>query len=261
MTQSPSLYAPRQSGLHRLNPLTKLTLAGFLLVAGLAVPGTWSTYALLAVPVVPVALWGRILRPLASAAWRICLPFAVSVFLIQGLFWHGGTPVLALGPISFKQEGLVFALASTGRILLVVSSFLLLFLSTRPDGLMISLSQRGLPSSLTYIVLATMQIIPRFQARAATILAAQQSRGLEIAGSLRQRASALIPLVGPLVLGSIVDVEQRAIALEARGFSRSGPKTSLVTVEDSPAQAVTRVLLVLGATAAAGWRAFVIFFT
>ncbi len=176
MTQSLSLYVPRQSGLHRLNPLTKLTLAGFLLVASLALPWAWSTYALLAFPVLPLAAWGRILRSLLTNVWRVSLPFAVSVFLIQGLFWHGGTPVFALGPLSFKHEGLVFAVASTGRILLVVSSFLLLFLSTRPDLLMISLSQRGLPASLTYIVLATVQIIPRFQARAATILAAQQSR-------------------------------------------------------------------------------------
>ncbi|MFQ5856448.1 MAG: energy-coupling factor transporter transmembrane component T, partial [Anaerolineae bacterium] len=134
---------------------------------------------------------------------------------------------------------------STGRILLIVSSFLLLTLSTRPDALMIALTQRGIPTSIAYIILATIQIVPRFQAKAATILDAQRSRGLETEGSLLLRARALLPLVQPLVLGSIVDIEERAIALEARAFGRRGPKTSLLVLTDSPAQAAVRWVLLV----------------
>jgi energy-coupling factor transport system permease protein len=91
------------------------------------------------------------------------LPFALSLFLIQGLLWPGGSPVARLGPLSLKAEGLAFALASTGRILMIVSSFLLLALSTRPDLLMIALAQRGFPSTLSYIVVTTIQIVPYFR--------------------------------------------------------------------------------------------------
>jgi energy-coupling factor transport system permease protein len=169
--------------------------------------------------------------------------------LIQGFFWTGGTPVLHIGPLSLKQEGLLFAARSTGRILMIVGSFLLLSLSTRPDALMLSLAQRGVPKSLTYIILATLQLVPRFQDKAATILDAQQARGLETAGSLSRRVRALLPMVKPLILGSIVDIEERAIALEARAFGRSGPKTSLLTLNDSAAQAIFRWLLLLAAVA------------
>lgn len=249
MTAS-TLYADRDSGLHRLNPLTALALVGFSLVTGLALPGAVTPYVVFGLVVVPLATWGRVLRRLLSMALKIVLPFAISVFLIQGLFWTNGTPVVQLGPLSLKREGLIFAVRSTGRILAVVGSFLLLSLAVRPDKLMIALQQRGAPNALTYIILTTIQIIPHFQAKANTILDAQRSRGLETEGSLRQRIRALVPLAVPLVLGSIVDIEERAIALEARAFSRPGPKTSLLSLSDSRAQRIGRWLLLAGMAAA-----------
>lgn len=245
-----SLYVDRNSGLNRLHPLTMLALVGFCLVAGLALPGAWAPYAVFLLVIVPLAAWGRVLGPFLRAALKIVLPFAVSVFLIQGFFWTGGTPVVHLGPLSLKREGLLFAAQSTGRILSVLGSFLLLSLTTRTDALMIALAQRGVPKSLTYIVLATLQIAPRFQAKANTILDAQRARGLEVEGGFGRRVRALIPLTIPLVLGSIIDIEERAIALEARAFSRSGPKTSLLVLPDSRAQQVGRWLLVAGMAAA-----------
>lgn len=245
MTAS-TLYVERESGLHRLNPLTVLALVGFSLVAGLALPGALTPYLVFALVVAPLAAWGRVLRPLLRASFKIVLPFAISVFLIQGLFWTNGTPIVSLGPLSLKREGLVFAVQSTGRILAVVGSFLLLSLAVRPDRLMIALQQRGVPHALTYIILTTIQIIPHFQAKANTILDAQRSRGLETEGNLRQRVRALAPLTVPLVLGSIVDIEERAIALEARAFSRPGPKSSLLILRDSRSQRIGRWVLVAG---------------
>jgi energy-coupling factor transport system permease protein len=235
-----SLYAERASGLHRLHPLTKLALSGLLLVGGLALPTAWAAYAAFVLVALPLALWGRITGPFLRALWPVVLPFAVSLLLVQGLFWPGGTPILSLWIVSFKREGVLYAVTITGHILLVISSFLLLSLATRPDALMTALVARGMPENIAYIVLTTLQIVPAFQAKAQTILDAQRSRGLETEGSLVTRLRALLPLVVPLVLGSIVDIEERAIALEARAFTRRGEKTSLLTLTDSLAQRTTR---------------------
>ncbi len=244
-----SLYVPRPSGLHRLHPLTMLALVAFCLVAGLALPGPWGPYVVFLLVVLPLAAWGQVLPNLLSSALKIVIPFAVSVFVIQGLFWSHGTPVLTLGPLSLKREGLLFATQATGRILAVIGSFLLLSLTTRPDALMMALDQRGAPKALTYIVLATIQIAPRFQAKANTILDAQRARGLETEGGVARRVRALLPLVVPLVLGSIIDIEERAMALDARAFSRPGAKSSLLVLPDSAAQRVARILLALAALA------------
>lgn len=240
MRQVYSLFVARDSGYHRLHPLTKLSLAGFLfVVAVLPLPG-WVTYAVFAALMLPLALWARVGGRFLGVLWKAALPFALSLFVVQGLFWPGGTPLVGIGPISLKVEGLAFAIRMLGRILLVIGSFILLSLTTRPDALMLALQQRGLPAPIAYIVLTTLQIAPRFQVKAQTILDAQRARGLETEGNIVRRFRALLPLVIPLVLGSIIDVEERAIALEVRAFSREGPKTSLIVLYDTSAQIILR---------------------
>ena len=240
---------PHQSGVHRLHPLTKLTLMGFALVGALALPRIWSNYLLFLFLLVPLGIWGKVLWALIDKVWRVTLPFAISVFLIQGFLWPHGTPIFWIGPFSLKQEGLSFAVASTGRILVVVSSFLWFAMTTRPDALMTSLSQRGFPSSLAYIIVATVQIIPRFQTRANTIVDAQRARGLETEGGLLRRLRAILPLVVPLILSSLVDVEERALAVEARGFSSPVKKISLVEVREARWEPAFRWILVAGMAA------------
>jgi energy-coupling factor transport system permease protein len=254
MSSQFSLFIPRVSGMHRLHPLTKLALAGLGLVLGLFLPGIWLTYAAFVALILPLAMWGKVLQPFINAVLKTVLPFAVSLVLVQGLFWPGGTPVLEVGPLSFKEEGLFFAARGTGRILMVVSSFLLLTFTTRADELMLTLSQNGVPNSIAYIMLTTLQIVPRFQAKANTILDAQRSRGLETEGSLMTRARALLPLVQPLLLGSIVDIEERTIALEVRAFGRPGPKTTLLVLHDTRLQWFARRLIIFTALAVIGWR-------
>ena len=254
MTPAFSLFVPRTSTIHRLHPITKLTLALVLLTASLVLPGTWTNYALYLAVLLPLSAAAQVPQKLLTAALRVVLPFAVSVFLIQGFLWPQGTPVLAIGPLSLKLEGLQFAVTSTGRILMVVSSFLFFALTTRPDSLMTALVGRGFPPTLAYIVVTTIQIVPRFQARAEGILAAQRARGLETEGRLTRRLRALLPLVGPLVLGSLVDVEERAIAIEARAFNRPGPKTSLRTIPEADWEPAVRFVLVLAAVGTVVFR-------
>jgi energy-coupling factor transporter transmembrane protein EcfT len=69
---------------------------------------------------------------------------------------------------------------------------------------------------------------------------------------------AVVPLVVPLILSSLVDVEERALAIEARAFNRPGKKTSLVKIEDASWEPAVRWILVLGmiivAAASIWWR-------
>lgn len=256
MAQLNSLFVARDSPIHRLNPLTKLTLIGLLLVAGLFLPGDLTNYLLFLGVILPLSVLAGVGRQLLGSAWKIVLPFAISVFLIQGFLWPQGTPLVYIGPLSLKTEGLQFAVVSTGRILMIVSSFLLFSLTTRPDHLMNSLSRIGFPSNLAYVIVATIQIAPRFQSRAVTILDAQRARGLETEGSLRTRARALVPLVVPLVLSSLIDVEERALAVEARGFNRQGTRTFLVEQAEAAWEPAGRWLMVLGMAAIIGLRVY-----
>lgn len=236
-----SIYAVRESGLHSLNPITKFVLVLSLLIGSFTLPGIWTSYFLLLFAVVPLALWGKVLTRLARIVFNISWPLIVSVFLIQTLFWGNGTALFEIGPIAPKLEGVIFSITSTGRILFIMADFILFSLATRPDMLMISLKQSGLPGGLAYIIVTTLQLVPRFVTKANTILDAQRSRGLETQGGLLTRSRALIPLVLPLVIGSLLEVEERAIAIEARAFNSKHNETSLIEIPDSQNQRIIRI--------------------
>jgi energy-coupling factor transport system permease protein len=189
---------------------------------------------------------GKVLPAFLRSSLLLIWPFALSLVLIQGFFAPGDQILMRLGPLSFKLEGLMLAAAYTGRILVWLGSVILFMLITRPDHFMVALTERGLPRQIGYIILTALQIIPRFQSRAETILDAQRARGLETEGSLFIRLRALVPLAAPLILGSILELDERAIALEARGFTHSGPRTYFTQLPDTRFQAVFRRSALLG---------------
>jgi energy-coupling factor transport system permease protein len=126
----------------------------------------------------------------------------------------------------------------------MISAFTLFLMTTHPSELMSDLTRRGLPGQFAYVIISTLQILPQIQAKAQTIIAAQRSRGLDTQSSFLKRAGSIFPLVGPLVFGSLVEVEERAIAIEARGFTSTRVKTSLHEIPDSNLNKGLRWILV-----------------
>jgi len=239
----------RPSGLHRLHPLTKLALFFVAVVAGATLPTTPLVLGVFVLLLLPLAIWGGCTGPFLRTCAKITTPFLLSLVLIQGFFTRGPTVLFSLGPFHYTLEGLQVALLFTARLLTGLGGATLLMMVTRPDALMRSLSERGLPNQIAYIVVTALQILPTFQARAQAILDAQRSRGLETEGSLPTRLRSLAPLVAPLIMSSLMEIEERAIALEARAFSRPGTRTSLVRLSDTRLQSVVRGLLLAVAAA------------
>lgn len=231
MSERWSFYQPGSSLLHRANPLTKLVgvLAG--LVMALAQP-TW-------VPVMLVVTWGlsimgRVGRAYLNIALRLIVPACAFLFVMQSLFLPNGLTVLAeWGGVRLTQESLWAAASNASRVLWMVSAFTLFMLTTHPADLMSDLGRRGLPHPLVYVLISTLNVLPHLNNKAQAIMAAQRARGLETEGAWLNRWRALLPLVGPLVLGALAEVEERALALEARAWAAQRPKTTLRTVPDS----------------------------
>lgn len=252
MSLSP--YVPGSSGVHRLHPLTKAVYAAAAIAAAFTSPSAWLAFVI-ALSAVPLVLRAGTLRPFLRLLRNSVLLLFLSLFVIQGLFYpYRATILFRLGPLVFWVEGLRFAAETAARLLTLVTTTGVVILTTPPGDLMAALVQKGLSHKLAYAILLTMQIIPEMQRRASTILDAQRSRGLETEGHLLQRARAYLPLLGPLVMGSLVGIETRALALEARAFGSPRPKTRLQPLVDSPAQARLRRLMALAALAVLTWR-------
>ena len=146
------------------------------------------------------------------------------------------------------------------RLAATLAASLLLVVTTHPAHLVQALAEAGLPYGLAYLLGSPLLLLPQIAGRVHVIQDAQQARGLETQGSLLQRARALFPLAAPLVFSALVDVEERSLALEVRGFSAPNPKTNLNELVDTLSQRLARwaMFLLAGLLLAAGlwWRAY-----
>jgi len=244
------LGRPGPSAFHRLNPLTKATLATVTAIAAVAVGGLIGPAVLVVVAVLLPAVAAGVLTRLTRTALLLALPIAVSAFLVNLFFFPGGSTVLfQLGPISATLEGFRFALEILARILAISGAVTLFYLTTRPATLVIDLERRGVSSRVGFVANASVQTVPAMVERASQITAAQRARGLDTEGSVWRRVRGIVPIVGPVILGSIAEVEERTMALEARGFTRPGRRTLLWAPPDSGLQAAIRWAMVLGLVA------------
>lgn len=241
-----SYYAKRESLLHRLNPLTKIVLALSIILISFISPWYWTAPLLLVLVIVPLSFLGKVSREYFATVLRLILPAAGFIFIMQALFQPVGENVIfRFWFLDVTQESLAFAFRVAVRIAVMISAFSLLLMTTHPSELMSDLTRRGLPGQFAYVIISTLQILPQMQSKAQTIISAQRSRGLDTESSFLRRAGSLVPLVGPLVFGSLVEVEERAIAIEARGFTSTRAKTSLHEILDTNTDRVIRWILII----------------
>lgn len=230
-----SFYVKRKSVIHDLNPLTKVILTLALILIAFSSPWYWTPHLLVLIAIIPLGFVGKVAPEFFKTAIRLILPAAGFLFLMQAFFQPVGQDVIfKFYFLDVTQESLMFAFRSSMRVFVMVSAFTFLLLTTHPSELMSDLTRRGLPGQFAYVIISTLQILPQMQAKAQTIISAQRSRGLDTESSFLKRIGSLSPLIGPLVFGSLAEVEERAIAIEARGFTSKKTKTSLHEIPDTP---------------------------
>ena len=256
MSATSGYFISGSSWLHRRHPLTKALGLAFVLLAAFLLPP-------LALPILAVALLALAaamgLLPVLIRAMRVPALLLTSILVVNALFFPGATDrLVSLGPLAVTREGLTFGLISAGRILVAFLASVLFLFTTLADDLLESMVARGASHRIAFVILSAVQMVPRMQTRAGSILEAQQARGLRIEGSLVRRMRALVPLIGPVLLGSLIDVRERTFALEARGFGARPGRTAYRTVADPPGDRVLRIALLLACvlvivSAVAGW--------
>lgn len=225
-------FRPGEDWLHRRNPITKLLALFAVLLAAFALPPI--VLAILLLLVVMAAVSSGLLQPMLRSL-RIPALLITSIIVVNALFMPGATSVIAaLGPVRLTNEGLAFGIVTGARVLVAFCASILFLFTTLPDDLLEVMVVRGVSHRIAFVVLSAIQLVPRLQTRAASILDAQQARGLRVQGTFITRVRALVPLVGPILLGSLIDVRERTFALEARAFGALPGRTAYRVVPDPP---------------------------
>jgi energy-coupling factor transport system permease protein len=250
------LGRPGLSAYHRLNPLTKLVVALTTTAAAVILGGVFWPLMIVFVFVLVPAVAARVLPQLLRFMLIFSLPIAISALLINVFFYPGGQTVLfGLGPVTATAEGLSFAIEILCRIAAISGAVTLFYLTTKPSELVLDLERRGVPPRLAFVTNASVQTVPAMAERAQQIIAAQRARGLDTEGSAWKRVKGILPIVGPVMLGSISEVEERSMTLEARAFTRPGRRDLLWSPRDTTLERLARYLLLLGLVGVIGAKA------
>lgn len=193
-----------------------------------------------------------VLGQLARVSALLTLPIAISVVLVS-VFTRAGTTVLfQIGPFDATVEGVDFAGQTLVRLFAISLSIGLFVMTTDPRAFVFDLERRGVSPRIAFVALATIEAVPALVERAGIIGESQRARGLDTEGSLRARLRGVLPLVGPVIIGALTDVEERSLALESRAFSRPGRRHLLWAMPDTTWERVVRwgLLALLIATVA-----------
>ncbi|GGB43526.1 energy-coupling factor transporter transmembrane protein EcfT [Virgibacillus dakarensis] len=251
--KSMTLYVDKKSLMHDIDPLTKLLYVIVSIAVTYILPIHTFVFAVTAISVLLLII-GKVFRKILPII-AIGIILIVSIIIVQGAFHPDNKTVLfSLGGFAFYQEGLSYALLITLRVINMLSSFGVLILTTKPDELMERLMKKGMSPKIGYVLLSVLQIIPQMQATMGKITDAQRSRGMETEGNLFVRMRAFFPLIGPVVLNSLNDTRERAIALEMRGFNTKQNKTFLHAKKDYRHQGIIQLFLYVVFVGAIVWR-------
>lgn len=218
-------------------------LAAATTLAALALGGYLAPAVLFASLVVPGALGAGVLRRLIATSVAVALPLAIAVGLVSVLTRPGETVLFRLGPFDATLEGVDFAGQVIVRLFLMAAALTLFGLTTAPRAFIVDLERRGMPPRLAFALGAVLDAVPAMVERARHVRDAQRARGLDTEGSVLRRVTAVVPLVGPVVIGALHQVEARSLALEARAFGRAGRRHLLWAPADTTNQRVARWLL------------------
>lgn len=244
-----------QSKIGQLYPSTKFFFLLLIILICMFWPGYLVQYAMLPVVFTLSLLSGtshRFFKLFMKSIFLIVL----FIFLIQVFIIRNEDSEVLWGIFTFSKTGLQESLGITSKIVGISSAIIFFFQVTSTQDINYALERSGVPKKVTFVVASTIQLIPQMSALSQTITDAQRSRGIETEGSLWTRIKSFVPMIGPLVLSSIEQTEEKVLALESRGFSSTKSKTSIYEHDKTKADHVLQWLAVLLIVMLIGWRVF-----
>jgi len=246
-------YLDRDGFLYRLHPLVKLAL----LVATFFTAYVMEDF----LAVLPVAGAVAILLVISRGTENVrrlrVLFFAIPTgsFLIWSFFYGEGERVPVVGALGVTWEGMRYGVSMALKLETFLASSVLFLSITRVEEFTAALAGIGVPHRVSFTIALSFRLVPLFLSSALAVAAAQRARGLEHArGGLLARLRRYVPVLVPVFMGALRRADAMAVALEARGFSSSRPRTVYPRARFGRGDAATLALLVATAVVYLGAR-------
>lgn len=184
------------------------------------------------------------------------MPIIIFTAVLNLFFWQGNTaPIFEFYFVKIYKEGIYYAIVTSVRIVCLIAGSSLLTYTTSPialtdaiERLLKPLAKLHLPvHELAMMMTIALRFIPTLIEETDKIMNAQKARGAQLdSGSLKQRISALVPVLIPLFISAFRRADELAMAMECRCYHGGEGRTRLkilhITAKDVMACAVAIVL-------------------
>ncbi|MGM9929714.1 MAG: energy-coupling factor transporter transmembrane component T family protein [Bacillus sp. (in: firmicutes)] len=219
-------YVPSDSLLHRMDPRAKLLLV-FFYVCIVFLANNTITYGILGIYTLGLIMMSKVpLRFLLNGLKPILL-IIIFTFLMHIFFTKEGAVLFEWKWLTIYEGGLRQGIYISLRFTFLILVTTLLTLTTTPisltDGLeqlLGPLKKMKLPiHELALMMSISLRFIPTLMEETSKIMKAQAARGVDFnSGPIKERVSAIVPLLVPLFVSSFKRAEDLAVAMEARGY-------------------------------------------
>jgi energy-coupling factor transport system permease protein len=257
-------YEAKDTPLHRLDPRLKVLYP--VAMGILSILLTWSF--MLVVFALSILPWFW-LRPSRQRV-RVLLVMAIGPAL--GGFWGQGMYYLPPPPIHFIYQfpwtiswlgspgittyGMIFGLEQSARVLVSVSTSMLILISTDVGDFTWAFERFGAPPQLGFALTAALRFLPELIARTTLVLRAVELRGYDLSRPQWFQVALWPDYVGrvcrcvalitvPLLVGTLRGTATMAMVADARGFGITRKRGSLRVHKLTPVDIGGYVILVL----------------
>ena len=220
-------FYPGDSFIHRLDPRAKLLISTtFLLITLIYVEVTVTTI-IVAAEALLAAMGGVVRRWIKTVYGSI--PFIAAVFLVNYL-------VRMLMPGQPPTQVILYeSFAAAYRLVALLASFSIFFLTTTPEEIGMTLTKLRIPYTYVFAFISAIRFTPVLAEELQTIMDSQRSRGLELdRGNPLTRLKRYIPILVPLIVNVLRRSYELAEAMEVKCFGASKKRTYLKELKLRP---------------------------
>lgn len=234
-------YLPLDSFLHKMDARFKLVLTFFLIIVAFVAGNYWSlglvtlfTIMIAVLSKVPLKMYLKTLKPI----WF----FVVLTAVINVFYISGDVLLISFGVVNIYLEGVLKALYVAIRIVLLIIISGALTYTTTPTALTDAIEYLLSPLSKigvdihTFAMMMTiaLRFIPTLIEETDKISSAQKARGSDMdSGNLIQKIKSVLPILIPLLAGSIRRATELADAMECRCYHGGEGRTRLKVLKSS----------------------------
>lgn len=223
-----TLFLDRGSRLHRLHPAVRvLGMLAFFVSAFVVERPEWF------LPLVALLL-ALVAESGASLNIRRLRVLFVMVFVMTALIWtifygpDGRPPLFEWGRIVVSRTSPWFALGMAIKLDVFLGAGVVFLTTTRIEDFAYALGCLGVPHRIGFTFTLSFRLVPVFIDAASTVVQAQRCRGLDFErGNALERLRRYVTVIIPVFMGALRRADNMAMALEARGFQASSPRSAL----------------------------------